>query len=197
LSFFLHFSGRTNRLPQIIAPTPPESTPVPSILATSSVTHSIADDRAYAYHLRIGVANASSTGVPDICVHGLNDPALYDLRRIIEFEIRLVVARRRRQRAEVDLVLIEGAHAVVKARIDDARAEGVVRAMRYHAGENNSAIDLEIDKIAIGRADRRAVEYRNAGVRAAPRHPIELLIDHSINSIVAAVHDRYAAARGA
>src|SRR5262249_36622506 len=31
----------------------------------------------------------------------------------------------------------------------------------------------------------------------APRHPIELLIDHSINSIVAAVHDRYAAARGA
>src|SRR5215831_17106035 len=69
--------------------------------------------------------------------------------------------------------------------------------MRYHTGENNPRIDLDVDQIAIGRADRGAVENRNAGVCAAARHPIELLIDDSIKSKVAAVHDRYAAARGA
>src|SRR5262249_16958274 len=161
------------------------------------MTHSIADDRAHAYHLRIGVANAGSARMPDIGIHGLNDPALYDLRHIVELGIHLVVARRRSEIAKVDLVLIEGTHAVGKARINNARAEAVVRAVRDNGGENDAGIDLDIDLIAIGRADRGTVENRNAGVCAAPRNPIELLIDHSVKSKVAAVHDRYAAACGA
>src|SRR5262249_3732755 len=152
------------------------------------MTHSIADDRAHAYHLRIGVANAGSARMPDIGIHGLKDPALYDLRHIVELEIHLVVARRRSEIAKVDLVLIEGTHAVGKARINNARAEAVVRAVRDHAGENDPAIDLDIDLIAIGRADRGKVENRKDGGCASPPDPIEPPNDHSVKSQSPTVH---------
>src|SRR5438105_5855054 len=105
--------------------------------------------------------------MPDVCIHRLHGPTFYDFRYISEFEIDLIVAWWRGQIAEVDLILIKGANAVGKTRVDHARTEAVLRPLRDQPGKNNSSIDFCIDQITVGRADRGTIENGDAIVRAA------------------------------
>jgi hypothetical protein len=123
--------------------------------------------------------------MPDRRVYRLNRPAGYDLSNVGQFEIGLVIAGWSEQRTEVDLVLIETPHAVGKACVDDAGAKTIVRSVRYHPAKYNSAVYVEVDQILIRRTYRSPCENRYAAVAVAAAWAIELLVDDSVNAVVA------------
>ena len=135
--------------------------------------------------------------MPDVCIYWLHYPTFYDPGDVSELEIGLVIEWRWRAGSKVDLILTETAQAVGDARIDDTRAEAIIRPLRNIAIENNPTVDLETDLIAVGRANRGAGENGNAAVPVAALRSNRLPIDNSVNSVITAMHERHAAARGA
>src|SRR5262249_13391 len=89
-----------------------------------------------------------------------------------------------------DLVAIEGASGVGIARKHGARAKLVVRPARDHSGEDDPAVHVEVDRIAVRRARRNAAEQRNAAVGSASLRAIELLLEHGVDAEVSAMHQR-------
>src|SRR5512139_308948 len=96
-------------LPSILAPIPDDP---PGVSPSGRVTLLKPDDRPKSRNLGVGITNACPTRMPNKRIDRLHDPTGNDLRRIAEFEIGFVVARRRKKCTEIDLVLIETANTV-------------------------------------------------------------------------------------
>src|SRR5262249_42755390 len=131
---------------------------------------------------------------PDRRVYWLNRPAGNDLSDIGQFQIGFIVTRWRDQGAKVDLILIEAAYAVGEAGVDDTCTKSIVRSVRYHSAKYDSAVNIETDCIGVGWADRSRAEYRHAAVTVAAFGTIDLLVDHTVDPPVTAVHERQAIA---
>ena len=132
--------------------------------------------------------------MPDELQVRLHDPARHDLGLIAEFEIRLVVTDRPQLPREHDRLTVKSADAVRKPGVDHARAEPVLRSVGNESSEYDAAVDIGIDLIAIRRAERRAGEHRNSALRVAARQPVELLIDDTVDAVIASVLERLARA---
>src|SRR5262245_28413533 len=132
--------------------------------------------------------------MPDIGVHRLDGPARYNLGSVRKLEIGLIVARRRGKRPEINLILIEATNTVGKTSVDDGCAEAVFWPIRHHAFENNPTVKIEADLVPVGWTYRSATEHRNAAVAVAIFRAIELLIDDSVNPVIATMHERHTAA---
>ena len=79
-------------------------------------------------------------------------------------------------------------------RVEKRGAEGVGRPRGDHPGEDNAAVEIEIVEVAVGRAPGGATEQQDAGIGIAAGRPVELLIDHGIDAVVAAQPSRDAGA---
>jgi malic enzyme len=121
-------------------------------------------------------------------------PAGRDLRHIGQLQIGLVVPHHVRQTRERDLVEIEGPHRAGIPRVHDAGAELVGRTARHQAVEDDSAIDVEVDQDTVRRTGRDAAEHRGAAVGLAAAEPPDLLIDHTIEAVIATKPRRHAGA---
>jgi hypothetical protein len=77
---------------------------------------------------------------------------------------------------------VEGADAVGKPGVDHARTELVVGPARNQAGEYDAAVDIAVDQVTIGRADRHAGVHRNSALRVATFGPVKLLVEHRVEA---------------
>ena len=66
--------------------------------------------------------------------------------------------------------------------------------LRDQAGEDHTAVDVAIDQVAVGRADRHAGVNRDAAELVAVLRPVKLLVDHRVDAVVAAMLERHAGA---
>src|SRR4051812_38978030 len=129
------------------------------------------------------------TNVLEVRLHG---PTRHDLSDIGEFDVRFVVAHVAGHATESDLVAVERADAIGKAGVDDTYAEFVIGAAWDEATEDNSAVELNADEIAVGRSHCTQSEDVDAAIRTATAHPVQLLVDDAIDSVIAAMLDRKA-----
>ena len=93
-------------------------------------------------------------------------------------------------------VAIEGPYAIRNVGMDEACAELVVGAARDHAGEDDAAVEKEVDVAAVGGAGRNPAEEADAAVGAAVRWSVDLLIDDAVDAAVAADPAGNAVAQG-
>src|SRR5882757_5614 len=112
----------------------------------------------------------------------LDGPAGYDLRLIDKREIELVVADRLRQAGKDDHVLIERGGIARDLAVEKRRADLVVGPAFEQAGVGNAAVEIKFQLVAVGRADARAAEHREAAILVAARRTIELVIDDAVES---------------
>src|SRR6185312_16453705 len=102
-------------------------------------------DRGY-WHCRVGNITAWMNDVLEVRLHS---PSGYDLRLVAQLHDQFVIAYRLRQACESNPVGVECAGTVGNARINECRAEFVIRARRDHTGEQEAAICKEIDNVAV------------------------------------------------
>src|SRR2546421_3678825 len=125
---------------------------------------------------------------------GLHGPTGNNLRPVRELNIHLIVPNRNGHACEQDVVSVEPLNAVGKPGVDHTCAESVIRPIGNHAGEYDTAVDVSIDKIAVGRANRDPAEYRNSALRVTILRSVELLVDHRIKAGITRTLDRYSRA---
>ena len=143
----------------------------------------------------VGIGDVAAW-VSHVLERGLHGPAGFDLGLVAQLDRHLVVADRLPIAGVENHVTIEGTYAVGDVAVDEACAELVIGAARDHAGEDNAAVEKEVDVTAVGGAGRNPAEDADAAVGAAVHGSVDLLIDDSVDAAVAADPAGYAAAQG-
>ena len=111
-------------------------------------------------------SGAPPPGWATYCTTGCNRKPGLHFVLVGDLEDRLIVADRIRRAGEELRVAVERAGAVGYPRIGRGDPEPVVRALCAEAGEQEAAIDIGADEVAVRRAGRGAHEEGDALVGA-------------------------------
>src|SRR5581483_4559902 len=132
---------------------------------------------------RVVNARNIAARLEDVLDIGLYRPARLDLISITDLDQGLVISRR--LLAGVD---IEAVHGIRDAGIGEADGKPVIGPSRNHAGESDTGIEIEVDKIAIIWRAYDATEHADAlGVLTAGHAPDEL-IDDAVQAPIVVEH---------
>src|SRR6187549_1875862 len=136
-----------------------------------------------------------AAGVEDQLKIRLDGPAGYDRNGIGNVERQLVVAQRDLYAAEKARVAVKRPRLLRNVGVEKRRTKSVRRTLRKQAREDDAAVEIEVDEVAVRRAVGRAAEDHDARHRVTASRPVKLLVEYGVDAVVAAQPPRDAAAK--